>query len=437
MRSRGAPACRRARSISTSRTRRSCSAPSCASAVAPNIEIISRCWQRPTCRSRPLFAAAGALRGDAPAGPGRRGRQDGDRRIPQFSRACRGLARRGRRRGLGDHRLRWSRGPRRGAKSAGRSAPACIRLMGPMMMGVLWRRNLVPAGGEPIDLGALAAQHAETRALGAAAGEAPAASDPALLAPDVRGRPELSRPDVAVPASYSERMRRQIGDIDLAAWWRGFGDPELDHSGRSGAVAQNLDVETGGGAHPRSPSARRRRRRGRVASSRRRQARSPVSGSAKTPSRSRPAPAAAAAAFGLPGTEFTTWRAGFDASWELDLFGKHSPRQSKRPARAPAAAIWNRRDAAGLDRRRGRNRLSALRTLQPRIMPTPRPSVAAQQRLERWSAHAVRGGLVNGQDFGPDVGRPPRRAAIPALAGAGGGADPRARRAHRRRRPKR
>ena len=35
-------------------------------------------------------------------------------------------------------------------------------LMGPMMMGVLWRETLQPAGGAPLDLEALATQHAET-----------------------------------------------------------------------------------------------------------------------------------------------------------------------------------------------------------------------------------------------------------------------------------
>ena len=35
-------------------------------------------------------------------------------------------------------------------------------LMGPMMMGVLWRETLQPAGGAPLELDALARQHAET-----------------------------------------------------------------------------------------------------------------------------------------------------------------------------------------------------------------------------------------------------------------------------------
>jgi len=34
-------------------------------------------------------------------------------------------------------------------------------LMGPMVLGALWRATLVPAGGEPLDLPALARQHAD------------------------------------------------------------------------------------------------------------------------------------------------------------------------------------------------------------------------------------------------------------------------------------
>jgi AcrR family transcriptional regulator len=37
-----------------------------------------------------------------------------------------------------------------------------MSLMGPMLMGLLWRETLVPAGGAPIDFDALAKQHAET-----------------------------------------------------------------------------------------------------------------------------------------------------------------------------------------------------------------------------------------------------------------------------------
>lgn len=38
----------------------------------------------------------------------------------------------------------------------------CFTLMGPMLMGVLWRETLQPIGGAPLDIEALARQHAET-----------------------------------------------------------------------------------------------------------------------------------------------------------------------------------------------------------------------------------------------------------------------------------
>jgi hypothetical protein len=37
-----------------------------------------------------------------------------------------------------------------------------LSLVGPMLMGLLWRETLQPAGGVPIDLERLAKQHAET-----------------------------------------------------------------------------------------------------------------------------------------------------------------------------------------------------------------------------------------------------------------------------------
>jgi len=53
------------------------------------------------------------------------------------------------------------------AQSKGEVRPGDPRLhafslMGPMMMGILWRETLQPVGGAPLDLEALAKQHAET-----------------------------------------------------------------------------------------------------------------------------------------------------------------------------------------------------------------------------------------------------------------------------------
>jgi AcrR family transcriptional regulator len=47
-----------------------------------------------------------------------------------------------------------------------------LSLLGPMIMGVLWQHTLVPAGGEPVDLSALASQHAEAVLSGLLTGDA-------------------------------------------------------------------------------------------------------------------------------------------------------------------------------------------------------------------------------------------------------------------------
>jgi AcrR family transcriptional regulator len=50
----------------------------------------------------------------------------------------------------------------RGEVRAGDARLHAFTLMGPMMMGIIYRETLEPIGGQPLDLGALARQHAET-----------------------------------------------------------------------------------------------------------------------------------------------------------------------------------------------------------------------------------------------------------------------------------
>ena len=50
----------------------------------------------------------------------------------------------------------------RGEVRPGDARLMAFSLMGPMLMGVLWRETLQPAGGQPLDLAKLAAQHGET-----------------------------------------------------------------------------------------------------------------------------------------------------------------------------------------------------------------------------------------------------------------------------------
>jgi hypothetical protein len=50
----------------------------------------------------------------------------------------------------------------RGEVRPGNPRLYAFSLMGPMVLGALWRATLVPAGGAPLDLKELAAQHAES-----------------------------------------------------------------------------------------------------------------------------------------------------------------------------------------------------------------------------------------------------------------------------------
>ena len=54
------------------------------------------------------------------------------------------------------------RAQEKGEVRAGDPRIHAFTLMGPMLMGVIYRETLEPVGGEPLDLGALARQHAET-----------------------------------------------------------------------------------------------------------------------------------------------------------------------------------------------------------------------------------------------------------------------------------
>ena len=55
-----------------------------------------------------------------------------------------------------------ARGQARGEVRPGDPRTAAFSIMGPMLMGVLWRETLTPVGGAVLDLPAIARQHAET-----------------------------------------------------------------------------------------------------------------------------------------------------------------------------------------------------------------------------------------------------------------------------------
>ena len=221
---------------------------------------------------------------------------------------------------------------------------------------------------------------------------------PLLLAGCTVG-PDYQRPATPVPPSFAESHTAvPASDADLALWWKGFADPELDQLVNR-AIAQNLDVEA---AAARIREARARER---------------IAGASALPqvdaqtsaSRQRisenaiPVPPGAGSgggnsgSFGLPGSEFSTFRVGFDASWEIDLFGR--TRRSVEAARArTAAAIWSRRDVQVFVAAEVADAYLALRTVQQRIA-TAEAEVARQQRTLKLVRARVRGGLVTGQDL--------------------------------------
>jgi NodT family efflux transporter outer membrane factor (OMF) lipoprotein len=237
----------------------------------------------------------------------------------------------------------------------------------------------------------------------------------ALLLAGCTVGPNYQRPRSALPPAFAEpNASARSTDADLATWWHSFGDPELDKLVNR-AVAQNLDVET---AAARIRQAR---------------AREIVAGAAGLPqvdasdsvSRERisehaiPTPPTAGSGgqpgqFGLPGSEFNTFRIGFDASWEIDLFGK--TRRSVEAARArTGAAIWNRRDAQLIAAAEVADAYLTLRALQQRIA-TAQAEVARQQRFVELVGARVRGGLVTGEDLAQQQSQlKAAEAAIPPL----------------------
>jgi multidrug efflux system outer membrane protein len=232
----------------------------------------------------------------------------------------------------------------------------------------------------------------------------------ALLAGCTTAGPDYREPQVAVPAAYLEPAA--TGEADLSAWWRGFGDARLSALIER-ALAQNLDVEL---AAARIREARALERAAGAGTMPQVAANASVTRQ-RISENAIPVPPGGGGnggSFGLPGSEFTTWRAGFDASWELDLFGRNR-REREAAAARTGAAVWNRRDAEVSVAAEVASAYLRLRTLQARIA-TAETELGRQRRLERLVGARVRGGLVTGQDLEQQRSeRATAEAAIPVL----------------------
>ena len=117
--------------------------------------------------------------------------------------------------------------------------------------------------------------------------------------------PDYSEPQLAVPAGWSAGTGTDAMDAALLArWWHGFGDPVLDRL-VADALAANLDL-----AQARARLREARARRG-------------VAGAALAPSVDASLSGSRSRSSGQSGSGSTRelYSAGFDASWELDVFG--------------------------------------------------------------------------------------------------------------------
>ena len=117
--------------------------------------------------------------------------------------------------------------------------------------------------------------------------------------------PDYSEPQLAVPAGWSAGTGTDAMDaVLLARWWHGFGDPVLDRL-VADALAANLDL-----AQARARLREARARRG-------------VAGAALAPSVDASLSGSRSHSSGQSGSGSTRelYSAGFDASWELDVFG--------------------------------------------------------------------------------------------------------------------
>lgn len=234
----------------------------------------------------------------------------------------------------------------------------------------------------------------------------------ALLASCAVG-PDYKTPAVPLPQAFSaasSASATQAARGDLSRWWDRFNDPELS-SLITRALAGNLDLKS---AASRIRAAREREiiagasglpqlnadasvNRTRISQN------SGISefanlfgGGGAGGGGQGGAPSGAAGGLGPPGTTFTVYSLGFDASWEIDVFG--GVRRSIEQARAASEqAVWAGRDSEVTLAAEVANDYLTLRVLQ-RQAAIAREEIARQQQTLALIAARRQFGLVTELD---------------------------------------
>jgi NodT family efflux transporter outer membrane factor (OMF) lipoprotein len=207
--------------------------------------------------------------------------------------------------------------------------------------------------------------------------------------------PDYRSPAIPVPAAYSNGVPSDPAAFGLADWWTAFRDPILDDL-IARARAGNLDVRQ---AAARIEEARAQER---VARARGGPSVNAAAQAGYTRLSENALPAGLAnlgggqagggSPIGLPGEDFATFQAGFDASWELDLFGGRRRANEAAGARAEAA-VWSARDAEVMLVAEVARTYQQYRALQRRVQLADQVLAAQREQLQFTKVRA-RNGLV-------------------------------------------
>ncbi len=223
--------------------------------------------------------------------------------------------------------------------------------------------------------------------------------------------PNYHAPQTEVPPAFAEPPPPPGQSVDLARWWNAFGDAELDKL-VTAALAQNLDVQ--------QAASRVRQTRAAIVQARARllpevdamgnvtnvhfsknaglsSLESLFGGGSGSNAASGSSGSAQKGGIAPPGSGITTYAIGFDASWELDLFG--GGRRGVEAARARTeAAIWQARDTQVTLAAEVADAYLTLRMQQQREAVL-REEVARQQRALQLMIHTAQAGLVPQGDY--------------------------------------
>jgi NodT family efflux transporter outer membrane factor (OMF) lipoprotein len=212
--------------------------------------------------------------------------------------------------------------------------------------------------------------------------------------------PNYRPPAVAVPAAYGASPSTAARNADLGQWWTAFGDPALNGLIER-AQSGNLDVRQ---AAARVEEARAQQRvvRARGGPSLNAGAQA---GYTRLSKNALPAglanlggggSSAGASPIGLPGEDFATFQTGFDASWEIDLFGGQR-RANEAAAARTDAAVWSQRDAEVTLAAEVARTYEQFRALQRRIALADQTLAAKREALSFIRVRTAHG-LVNTVD---------------------------------------